>query len=162
MTPPNLPPNLDVPTLGDRLFAALDQRLNAALIDLIAIILLYLVTGLLLSIASRLLAPFPSLPAWAALLLQLYLPALAYNVLALRLFNATAGKRLLGIQVVRTDGSKPGWTRALLREIIKLSPMLPIALLMMALRNDNRSLHDLLADTAVVHATPGIPASRIE
>ena len=33
---------------------------------------------------------------------------------------------------------------------------------MMAFRNDNRGLHDILVGAVVVHATPGIPASRIE
>ena len=157
-----LPSNLDVPTLGDRLFAALDQRLSAALLDLIPIFLLYGTLNLLLSITNRFLDPIPSLPPIAELLVELYLPALAYNVLTLRLYSATAGKRLLGIQVMRSDGSKVGWTRAFLRELIKYSPLLPLVIIMMALRNDSRGLHDLLAGTAVVHATPGIPASRIE
>ena len=39
---------------------------------------------------------------------------------------------------------------------------MPVVLVTMALRNDNRGLHDILAGTFVVHATPGIPASRIE
>ena len=131
-----LPPNLDVPTLGGRLFASLDQRLMAALLDL--------------------------LPPWALSLIQLYLPALAYGILTLRLHSASAGKRLLGIQVLCSDESRVGWVRAVVRELIKYSPLFPIAFLIMALRSDNRGLHDLLADTVVVHATPGIPASRIE
>lgn len=155
-------PNPSAPTLGDRLFASLDQRLIAGLLDLIAILLLYLALGLLLAVTVRLGGLLDPLPEWAVSLLQLYLPALAYGVLTLRLYTASAGKRLLGIQVLRADGSRIGWARAFLREIIKYSPLLPVALLTMALRSDHRGLHDILAGTAVVHATPGIPASRIE
>ncbi len=157
-----LPSNLDVPTLGDRRFATLDQRLIAGLLDLIAIILLYLVLGLLLAVTARLGGLLAPMPPWTETLIQLYLPSLAYGILTLRLYSATAGKRLLGIQVMRTDGSKVGWGRAFLRELIKYSPLLPVVVTMMALRSDNRGLHDLLAGTAVAHATPGIPASRIE
>ena len=157
-----LPPNLQVPTLGDRLFASLDQRLIAGLLDLIAITLLYLVLGLLLAVTAQLGGLLDPLPPWAELLLQLYLSALAYSILTLRLCSASAGKRLLGIQVLRSDESRIGWARAFLRELIRLSPLLPVVLLMMALRTDNRGLHDLLAGTVVVHATPGVPASRIE
>ena len=157
-----LPPNLDVPTLGGRLFASLDQRLIAGLLDLIAIILLYLVMGLLLAVTNRLGGLLDPLPPWAVSLIQLYLPALAYGILTLRLHSASAGKRLLGIQVLRSDESRIGWARAFLRELIKFSPLLPAVLLTMALRTDNRGLHDILAGTVVVHATPGIPASRIE
>ena len=101
-------------------------------------------------------------PPWAESLIQLYVPALAYGILTLRFYSASAGKRLLGIQVLRSDESRIGWSRAFLRELVKLSPLLPVALLMMALRNDNRGLHDILSGAVVVHATPGIPASRIE
>ncbi len=155
-------PNEVAPTLGGRLFASLDQRLIAGLLDLIAMILLYLALGLLLAVTARLGGFLDPLPLWALSLIQLYLPALAYGILTLRLYSASAGKRLLGIQVLRSDESRIGWARAVVRELVKLSPLLPVVLLMMALRNDNRGLHDILADTFVVHATPGIPASRIE
>ena len=100
-----LPPNLHVPTLGDRLFASLDQRLIAGLLDLIAIILLYLALALLLAVTAQLGGLLDPLPPWAVSLIQLYLPALAYGILTLRLYSASAGKRLLGIQVLRSDQS---------------------------------------------------------
>ena len=150
------------PTLGDRLFASLEQRLIAGFLDSVAIILLYLVLGLLLAATNRLGGLLDPLPLWTLSLIQLYLPALAYGILTLRLYKASAGKRLLGIQVLRSNESKVGWFLAIVRELIKYSPLFPVVLLVMALRSDNRGLHDILADTVVVHATPGIPASRIE
>ena len=150
------------PTLRNRLLATFDQRLSAILIDLIAILALYGILNLLLAVMTRL-AGFPlQLPLIAELLLKLYLPALVYNLLLVRLFSATAGKRLLGISVMRTNGSRPRFARIFLRELLKLSPLLPISAFMILARQDNRGLHDLLADTVVVHDTPGIPASRIE
>ena len=152
----------ETPTLRNRLLATFDQRLSAALLDLIPILLLYGILNLLLAVTTRL-AGFPlQLPLFAELLLKLYLPALAYNLLLVRLFSATAGKRLLGISVMRANGSRPRLARAFLRELLKLSPLLPVSAFMVLVRQDNRGLHDLLADTVVVHDTPGIPASRIE
>ena len=157
-----IPPTLNAASLGDRLIAGFDQRLAAALLDLIAILILYGILNLFLAAIGRLIDPLPTLPALAELLLELYLPALAYNLVALRFFNATAGKRLLGIRVMPIDGGPTGWVRAFLREFLKLSPLLLVSLFMVLVRQDKRALHDVVAGTVVAHATPGIPASRIE
>ena len=153
---------MNPPTLNNRLPAGFDQRLAAILLDLIPILILYGTLNLLISVTNRIIGPIPSLPLIAELLAELYLPALAYNLLLVRLFSATAGKRLLGISVMPTNGSRPGLPRAFLRELLKLSPLLPISAFMILARQDNRGLHDLLSDTVVVHDIPGIPASRIE
>ncbi len=158
----NLQTNLEIPTLGDRLFAEFDQRLAAGLIDLLAIVLLYLIMGFFLTIITRLAGLDVPLPVWGELLVEFYLPALAYGVLLVRFYSASAGKRFLGIQVVRSDGSRVGWGRAFVRELVKFSPLLPVVVCMVGLRIDKRGLHDMLADTVVVHTTPGIPAGRIE
>ena len=153
---------MKTPTLDNRLLATFDQRLSAILLDLIPILILYGIINLLLSVTNRIIGPIPSLPLIAELLLELYLPALAYNLLLPRLFSATVGKRLLGISVMRTNDSRPRFARIFLRELLKLSPLLLISAFMILARQDNRGLHDLLAGTVVVHDTPGIPASRIE
>ena len=119
------PPNEVAPTLGGRLFASLDQRLIAGLLDLIAIILLYLVLGLLLAATAQLGGLLDPLPPWAVSLIQLYVPALAYGILTLRLYSASAGKRLLGIQVLRSDESRIGWARAFLRELKSIPRCFP-------------------------------------
>ena len=158
----NLQTSLETPTLGDRLFAEFDQRLAAGLIDLLAIVLLYLIMGFFLTITASLTGLHVPLPVWGELLVELYLPALAYGVLLVRFYSASAGKRFLGIQVARTDGSRVGWGRAFVRELVKFSPLFPVVVSMVALRIDKRGLHDMLADTVVIHTTPGIPAGRIE
>ena len=158
----NLQTNLEIPTLGDRLFAEFDQRLAAGLIDLLAIVLLYLIMGFFLTIITRLAGLDVPLPVWVELLVELYLPALAYGILLVRFYSASAGKQFLGIQVVRSDGSRVGWGRAFVRELVKFSPLFPVVVFMVGLRMDKRGLHDMLADTVVVRTTPGIPAGRIE
>jgi uncharacterized RDD family membrane protein YckC len=57
----------------------------------------------------------------------------------------TVGKRLLGLRVVRTDGSRPGFKWAALRTLLLLC-VVPACLT----DRDHRGLHDRAADTIVV------------
>jgi uncharacterized RDD family membrane protein YckC len=57
----------------------------------------------------------------------------------------TVGKRLLGIRVIRTDGSRPGFKWAALRTLLLLF-VVPACLT----DRDQRGLHDRAADTIVV------------
>lgn len=57
----------------------------------------------------------------------------------------TIGKRLLGIRVIRTDGSAPGFVWAALRTVLLLF-VVPALLA----DRDLRGLHDRAADTIVV------------
>ena len=129
---------------------------------MLAIVLLYWILGFFLTIITRLAGLDVLLPVWGELLVEFYLPALAYGVILVRFYSASAGKRFLGIQVVRSDGSRVGWGRAFVRELVKFSPLFPVVVFMVGLRMDKRGLHDMLADTVVVRTTPGIPAGRIE
>jgi uncharacterized RDD family membrane protein YckC len=74
---------------------------------------------------------------------------LALFVLEVYLLTAvsglTVGKRLLGIRVIRTDGSKPGFAWAALRTVLLLF-VIPACLT----DRDMRGLHDRAADTIVV------------
>lgn len=66
----------------------------------------------------------------------------------------TIGKALLGLLVVRADGSSLSGRRAALRTIaFPLSFLLfGIGFLLGLVRSDRRELHDLIADTAVIYA----------
>ena len=55
---------------------------------MLAIILLYLIMGLLLTIVARVAGLDVQLPVWGELLVELYLPALAYGVLLVRFYGA--------------------------------------------------------------------------
>jgi uncharacterized RDD family membrane protein YckC len=57
----------------------------------------------------------------------------------------TIGKRLLGIRVVRTDGSRPGFAWAALRTVLLLCVIPPLLA-----DRDLRGLHDRASDTIVV------------
>lgn len=57
----------------------------------------------------------------------------------------TVGKRLLGIRVIRTDGSRPGFGWALLRTVLLLCVVPPLLA-----DRDLRGMHDRASDTIVV------------
>ena len=77
----------------------------------------------------------------------------AYYTLAVAIWSTTIGKRVVGIYVLRPDGSRVGVVRALARYLAgHLSAFLLFAgYLMVAFRRDKRGLHDLICDTAVVY-----------
>ena len=66
--------------------------------------------------------------------------------------GATPGKQLLGLRVVREDGSPVGYGRAFLRRAAQLISALTLGsgYLMVAFHPEKRALHDLLAGTRVV------------
>jgi uncharacterized RDD family membrane protein YckC len=57
----------------------------------------------------------------------------------------TIGKRLLGIRVIRTDGSRPGFRWAALRTVLLFFVIPPLLA-----DHDMRGLHDRASDTIVV------------
>lgn len=100
-----------------------------------------------------------------ALLTRLTVTAgLAYTVLAAAYFGvfessswqATPGKRLLGIRVTDVDGARIGTGRALIRFFAASLSWLTMNLghALAAMAPDHRALHDYLAATRVVNADP--------
>ena len=75
-----------------------------------------------------------------------------YGTLLVGTFATTTGKLLSQTDVLRSDGSRVGYRRALIRELAKILSgiMLGIGFLMIAFRSDKRGLHDLIADTIVI------------
>ncbi|KHF41081.1 RDD family protein [Halalkalibacter okhensis] len=87
------------------------------------------------------------------LLYSLLLPVLWYGY--------TVGKRLLGIRIVKLDGSKVGFGTMLLRVVvagfvyaITLMIAAIVSAFMVAFRKDKRSIHDMLAKTYVTYEKP--------
>lgn len=80
--------------------------------------------------------------------------AFAYTAGSLAAAGQTIGKTLLGLLVVRSDGSRLDPKHAALRTVVfPLSfLLLGIGFLLGLFRHDRRQLHDLIADTAVVYA----------
>ena len=77
-----------------------------------------------------------------------------YFTYPLSVSGRTVGMAVLGVRVVRADGSDLSLGRAALRVTVYPLSFLVfgIGLLLILLRRDRRALHDLLADTAVVYA----------
>lgn len=77
-------------------------------------------------------------------------------------WQATPGKRLLGLRVETTEGARLSIGRALWRHVAGLASWLTLNLghLLVALRSDRRALHDLIAGTRVTAAGPLPPWGR--
>ena len=78
--------------------------------------------------------------------------AIAYYTLGVSLFSTTIGKRLLGLYVLRRDGSKISLPRAFCRYLAYIPSylLLCIGFLMIGIRRDKRGLHDRICDTVVI------------
>lgn len=85
-----------------------------------------------------------------------------YYTVTVSVWQTTIGKRLLGLYVLRTDGSKIGPGRALARYLASIVSViiLHIGHLIIGMRRDKRGLHDLTCDTKVVKKQRMTPLSR--
>ena len=109
-------------------------RLAACLIDYAVLIVLIII---LASIVSQLLG------------IAAVISIIAFLTAYVWISVASLGKRLIGLHVLRPDGSRAGWGRKFCRCILS-SLMFGIGHLMIAFRQDKRGLHDLICDTVVV------------
>jgi len=98
---------------------------------------------------------------WAALIaiiLLITIPIviqLLYTMGFWVLAGQTPGKRVMGIRLVRTDGSRVTWGNAIRREIgYWLSYILFLGYLWILVDNRRQGWHDKLAGTLVVYAWP--------
>ena len=129
-----------------------------ALIIPVPLVLLWILLGLPLPAGTDELFDPP--PGFQWLQLLNFSLALVYETALITLYAATVGKRLVGMYVVRTDGSRVGWGRALARHLLKvllanfaiitLGLVFLAIVMMIALRQDKRGLHDLIFDTVVL------------
>ncbi|ARK26155.1 hypothetical protein SporoP37_03030 [Sporosarcina sp. P37] len=78
---------------------------------------------------------------------------LLYFMLMTKFAGQTIGKMVMGIRVMTADGRKPGWSAILFREGFGrfISQMLWIPYLLVLFLPKKMALHDLFADTVVVH-----------
>ena len=75
-----------------------------------------------------------------------------YHTALVGAFATTMGKRPFNLYIVRPDGTRVGYGRALYREFAKYVSqlLLGIGYFMVLFRADKRALHDLIADTVVI------------
>ena len=131
------------------------RRVPAYLIDAVVVtlplVLLWMLLGLPTPTSMAELTEPP--PEFRRLQLLNAFLTLVYDTALIALYAATVGKRALGLYVVRADGSRIGWGRALSRHLLTaLTAGLTLGLvfLVVAIREDKRGLHDLICDTVVV------------
>jgi uncharacterized RDD family membrane protein YckC len=78
-----------------------------------------------------------------------------YLTIMTAIFGQTLGKMIFGIKVIQKDGSAPGWTTSVMRELIgrTLSQLLGsnLGYLVCAFHPRKQALHDILIDTMVVY-----------
>jgi len=136
--------------------ASISRRALAALLDVIV------VSGAAFSLFGLSTAPpHPLVPDPRPLLLHLgSLGALAvYGALTEAAFGATAGKLALGLRVELAGGGRPGLSRAIVRNLLRLVDIIPpylgaVGLSMMTVTGLRQRLGDLAAGTVVVAARP--------
>ncbi|MDW0118484.1 RDD family protein [Sporosarcina thermotolerans] len=78
---------------------------------------------------------------------------LTYFALMTKFFSQTIGKMIIGIKVVQKDGGELSWGTILFREVIGrfISKLLTIPYLLVIFMPKKEALHDLFADTYVIH-----------
>lgn len=134
-------------------YAGFWTRFWAYIIDLIVVAAL---AGILLKPAFRITGMEISNPVFlifspykiAALVLFL-----AYFAVMTKVFHQTIGKMILGIRVEAKDAKPLDWGTILFREVVGrfISKMIVLPYLFVAITPKKEALHDLFADTVVVH-----------
>ena len=111
----------------------------------------YLIDGFGLLFIAAIPAHLAGRPPGMLTLVTLILQ-LVYFTVAISGWSTTIGKYLMGLYVVRPDGSRVGPGRALARYFAYLlsALLLFVGFIMVGLRQDKRGLHDLICDTVVV------------
>lgn len=89
---------------------------------------------------------------WLVWIVFLWVPAMAYFVIAeSSRWQATVGKKVLGLKVITSSGERASAMQCLVRAIGRVvSLFLPIVFLAVLLRDDKAALHDSISSTHVV------------
>lgn len=130
--------------------AGLMTRLGAALIDLFVLILLMVAFG---SAANQLSGLVPPLGLLLTIV-TFFLPFIYSIAFELWMNGRTPGKQVLGLRVIKDDGTPIDFKSAFLRSILKVADLLPgfflVGLLSIAMTPKAQRLGDLAAQTIVV------------
>ena len=145
-------------------FAGSVSRFLAFLVDQFAIGVIFIVCAALVQSAVRVIfqSSWEVDEAGPAVVVAYALWSFLYTAGSLAATGRTIGKAILGVMVVRTDGTKLNARRAALRSLVfPLSFLLfGVGFLIGLVRSDRRELHDLIADTGVVYAWDADTAQR--
>jgi uncharacterized RDD family membrane protein YckC len=136
-------------------YAGFFTRLIAFVIDIIAIVLVADLIGAGIQFLVTTLSGHPfhltELPVLPWLLFILW--SVIYCTYPVAAAGKTLGMAVVGLRVVRPDGSRVGGRRAFVRFVaLPLSFLtLGVGFLLILLRRDHRALQDLIGNTAVVY-----------
>lgn len=95
----------------------------------------------------------PSFLLFSPYKVTLLIVFLSYFALMTKFAGQTVGKMIIGIKVVAKDGGNLTWSTVLFREVIGrfISRLLTLPYLLVIFMPNKEALHDLFADTYVVH-----------
>jgi uncharacterized RDD family membrane protein YckC len=147
-------PNRDLTLQGH--YAGIVTRLAAFAIDLVALLVLFDILGTTAEFVVNAVSggswKVSDLPLGGAVYLGIW--AFLYCTYPVAAGGRTLGMAVVGLRVVRPDGSPVGWSQAVIRILaLPLSFLtLGIGFLLIVLRQDHRALQDLIGGTAVVYA----------
>lgn len=133
-------------------------RLGAYVIDSVILCAVMILIMIPVGILSALIG---SKSAFIAMLISLFgwLAAMAigvgYLLVPWAFIGVTPGKKILGLKIVRSDGSQPlGYLKAALRMVgyMASGAVFCAGFIMVAFTKDHKGLHDMIADTKVVRS----------
>jgi uncharacterized RDD family membrane protein YckC len=152
--------NIDTPenvVFGYRL-AGIGSRFLAALLDTALIIIIQLLVMLPIFFFIGIQTVADNFTSWVAALLGLlsFLFFWGYYIFFELVWNGQSpGKRLVGLRVVRRDGTPITLSEALIRNLVRIVDLMPtgygVGLTVMFIDAKSRRLGDLAAGTLVVH-----------
>ena len=130
------------------------RRIVAGLIDVALLFALFLVMAENFGeFSSTETAEFSASLSGGAALVYFAL-VLAYYAAAEGIAGTTLGKRIMGLTVIRMDGSDYGWGPVLLRNVLRVIDGVPVLYLVgiisVGVTRENQRLGDLVAKTVVV------------
>lgn len=139
-------------------------RLGAVLLDTVPVAILAIIAAILIPAMGKSATPGEISPGAAVVIAVMGLLVLGYAVYQLVLLHRngqTFGKKMLGIKIVRNDGSRAGlgrifWMRMFLPGLIGAIPFVGSLFSLIdplfIFGEEKRCLHDLIADTIVITA----------
>lgn len=142
--------------------AGIGSRFLAALVDTTLIVLLLLITNWLLLVVASAAGQSPGAGGDAARWFLAFLGLISFLVLwgyyiffELLWNGQSPGKRLVGLRVIRSDGSPIGVVESIVRNLIRIVDFLPlyygIGVVVMFISQRAQRLGDLAASTLVVY-----------
>ncbi len=165
-TPENVAFGYEVAGIGSRFLAAL---VDTTIISVIQAIILLAGLTLLGGTITDLPEQDSSLAAWmiAAIALFLFLIYWGYYIFFEITWNGQSpGKRMVGLRVIRVDGTPITLAESVIRNLVRLIDFLPtfygIGVITMFIHPQSRRLGDLAAGTLVVHDRGTVTLESLE